>query len=286
MKLGEALTRWAELLNRINRVRDRLGSDWLLDSNRVSTPWRKLCAALAALSTCALLAACGSGGASGPQSVSVSLLAPTDGASVKVHKIYVVGSVDPRDARVTIAGQRVRVLRGGFKRSLLLARRLTRIRIVASAPGYLQASTEVAVRYSPDGQALPARHGSGSSSFTTRVDRLCAAENSAVTALPTVTSTSVAIEDLRKEEVMGVSYLRKLRAITPPRSLAADYAAVIEIEGRAKQFAAKSIDALQTGNIADLQSLYRTMAVLNTRENNLLIRLGLPTCAMNVTPSG
>jgi len=100
------------------------------------------------------LAVSGCGGSSGPRAVQVSLIAPTNGATVLVSRLYVTGSVQPADAKVVVAGRAVRNHDGRFGRWIPLRPGVTHIRIAARAPGYIGDTTEVAVRRAP---ASPAR---------------------------------------------------------------------------------------------------------------------------------
>lgn len=94
-------------------------------------------------------AAAGCGAASTPPTVQLSITAPVNGASVVVPGILVTGTVEPKNAAVTISGRNAQVKNGVFRSPILLRARLTRIRIAATAHGYVSSVTEVAVGYSP-----------------------------------------------------------------------------------------------------------------------------------------
>lgn len=99
---------------------------------------------------CAFAAGCGSAStqvASAPPKVQVSLTAPTDGATVDVPRIYVIGTIVPRNARLRVAGKAVRVVDGTFREPMSLRRGLTHIRIDATARGFARSGMVVAVRY-------------------------------------------------------------------------------------------------------------------------------------------
>lgn len=96
---------------------------------------------------CALVAGCESSKPSGPPTVNLSLTAPTDGVTVDTNAIEVIGKVTPSVAEVTIAGHRVKVSHGTFKRPMTLTRPLNRIRVSARAKGFATSSMLVSIRY-------------------------------------------------------------------------------------------------------------------------------------------
>jgi hypothetical protein len=102
------------------------------------------CCALA----CLALAGCGASSPTGPQPVTLSLTAPTSGATVGVQVIDVAGSVVPAQATVSVAGERVRVRHGSFLRAIRLERRTTRIRVTGQSRGFTPTSVETVVHYS------------------------------------------------------------------------------------------------------------------------------------------
>jgi Glucodextranase, domain B len=100
--------------------------------------------------TCAVATGCGSAATpSAPPRVTVTLTAPTDGATVEVSKIEVLGTITPASAVVRVSGKPVRVKRGAFEEPLVLRKGVTHIRIDASAKGFSNASMVVSVRYTP-----------------------------------------------------------------------------------------------------------------------------------------
>ena len=97
---------------------------------------------------CLCLGACGSG-ATGPPTVGLSILAPTDGSTVGVRALQLVGHVTPANAVVVVGHQAVQVRKGTFRQPLVLLGRLTHISVSATASGFRGASTVIAVRYAP-----------------------------------------------------------------------------------------------------------------------------------------
>jgi glucodextranase-like protein len=115
---------------------------------------------------CAAAVGCGSAGtASAPPKVTVTLTAPTDGATVEVSKIEVLGTITPESAVVRVSGKPVHVKQGAFEEPLVLRKGVTHIRIDASAKGFSSASMVVSVRYAPRAPAPAAgSEGGGASS--------------------------------------------------------------------------------------------------------------------------
>lgn len=83
----------------------------------------------------------------------MSLTAPTDGATVSVSRIEVLGTIAPQNAILLVSGKRVRVRHGAFETPMSLHRGLTHIKIDARASGYEGSSTVISVRYAPPSPA-------------------------------------------------------------------------------------------------------------------------------------
>lgn len=105
------------------------------------------------------------------RAVQLALTAPTDGATVVVPKIDVLGNVAPDNGVVFVAGRRVRVTHGVFKSSLRLRTGTTRIKVEARASGYARTITWVNVRYRPV-RVRPLRGGGSRASGLTAALRL------------------------------------------------------------------------------------------------------------------
>jgi hypothetical protein len=121
-----------------------------LDMGDERTSVRAVCrllALMASITSVGVAAGCGGSAPSSPPNINLSLTAPTDGATVQVRHIEVLGNVDPPTAVVVVSGRRVRVIRGVFRRSMLLNRKITRITILARAPGYASAIMRARVHY-------------------------------------------------------------------------------------------------------------------------------------------
>jgi hypothetical protein len=97
--------------------------------------------------------------------VTLSLTAPTSGATVGVRTIKVAGTVAPAHAAVRIAGRRVRVHHGVFTAAIHLRRSMTRIRVTARARGFISASVQTVVHFSArtaQGMLIAERQSTGS----------------------------------------------------------------------------------------------------------------------------
>jgi hypothetical protein len=108
------------------------------------------CAVLVA----ALVAGCGGGSSSSSQShraVNLSVLAPSDGSTVSVRSLEVVGSVSPHNAVVSVSGRPATVQGGVFHAPLTLSGPITHITVAATASGYTSSSTGITVHYTATG---------------------------------------------------------------------------------------------------------------------------------------
>jgi hypothetical protein len=111
-----------------------------------------MCSALRSAMGClcfVLLGAVGCGGSSGPEAVQLSLVAPTNGANVAVSRVFVTGSVTPPAATVAIAGRRVPNYGGHFGVWVSVRRGLSRLRLHATAPGFVPYAGEVSIDSNP-----------------------------------------------------------------------------------------------------------------------------------------
>ena len=122
-----------------------------------------------------IAAGCGSSSPSAPPGISLSLTAPSYHATVGVPTIDVLGSVDPGTAVVRVNRARARVAQGAFNSPVTLHRGLNRIRIVATADGFKQATVSLKLRYHPRAGAnpLPAVHHRSKSFSGAGEPRLC-----------------------------------------------------------------------------------------------------------------
>ena len=93
--------------------------------------------ALASLIAAALcIAGCGGSTAPGKRAVSLSIVAPTSGATIGVRDIVVAGTVTPASAAVTVGGEPVKVTNGSYQLPMQLAEPSETITITGQANGY------------------------------------------------------------------------------------------------------------------------------------------------------
>lgn len=105
---------------------------------------------LCSVALCASLSGCAVGGSTPTRSpVSISLIAPTDGAVVGVRTIDVTGTVTPTGATVDVLGAPVTVHHGTFTRTLRLSAATTAIPVTATASGFTPAEDHITVHFSP-----------------------------------------------------------------------------------------------------------------------------------------
>jgi hypothetical protein len=119
------------------------------------------CAVLVA----ALVAGCG-GASSSSQShraVNLSVLAPSDGSTVSVRSLEVVGSVSPHNAVVSVSGRPATVQGGVFHVPLKLSEPITHITVAATASGYTSSSTGITVHYTASSGAQDTASSGGAS---------------------------------------------------------------------------------------------------------------------------
>lgn len=141
-----------------------------------------------------LLAATASGCAvdtpTGPPHVNLSLIAPTDGATVFVRRIVVFGHVDPSQAQVLVAGRRATVHKGTFRVLMRLPRSVNHIGILATASGFRSATLATTVRFSRSRSISPPATASRSGSphlrlpkdFAARAVQICSSADQQIEA--------------------------------------------------------------------------------------------------------
>jgi hypothetical protein len=95
----------------------------------------------------------------------VSLVAPTDGATVIVSQITVLGTITPASAALRVSGRRVVVRHGSFTTPISLRKGITHISISASARGFVGSSTVISVRYTPRRVTQQASSGAGTGGY-------------------------------------------------------------------------------------------------------------------------
>ena len=121
-------------------------------------------------------------------------------------------------------------------------------------------------------------------SYRTSVNKICAAYNDSIRALPKSTTSSIA--GLTTLANSAKNALAQVKAVTPPSELTAavnKWAAQLE---QSEANVSKLLDAFKSGDTAQLRSLAAQGTKLNAQSNADARSLGLPSCAQNATPSG
>lgn len=155
------------------------------------------CAVLVA----ALVAGCGGGSGSSQshRAVNLSVLAPSDGSTVSVRSLEVVGSVSPHNAVVSVSGRPATVQGGVFHAPLTLSGPIIHITVAATASGYTSSSTGITVHFIAT-RGTQDNASSGGASYIpppsravllAQAERLCASRNQAVAAEPALTPATL-----------------------------------------------------------------------------------------------
>lgn len=251
-----------------------------------------LCAAIVGAAT----AGCGGGGQT-HRAISLSVLAPTDGATVSIRSLVVVGTVSPHNAIVSVSGRRVNVERGAFRQPLTLNGSVSHITVSATASGYAQSTIPITVHYStPAGVSATQQTTSTASGYypaasspavTTRADKLCAKRNTAVSA-QTITSTTLATALGQAGSLTGalIQGLRSLADTSSSSSRLHQLASGLEAEAAD---AAKISTDLSAGQSSSAQGLLAQEQVLGRAAYGEATALKLPECgeaALMIGPSG
>jgi hypothetical protein len=243
-------------------------------------------AALAGAVLCLAVTACGS---SGPTGLQVTLTAPTDGATVSVGEIFVVGNVNMNGASVVVNGRPAHMANGYFSEQLRLHRGVNHIGLVASATGVATQASRITVLYKPArgsaGQAAPtgnARPGS----FAWRVNAVCTNLNNQFVTLPQMTSVDAIKSDIRAMLNLDGQALTQLQGITAPRSKAARFRDFLAIERSQLALLRQGIDAATNGQPQVLLGMVQELQASAEKQARIAEQLGLTECTTAVFPSG
>jgi hypothetical protein len=110
---------------------------------------RRTIAALAAgVGAIGALAGCGSSAAPPAKSISLSITAPTNGATVGVRQVQIAGNVTPGTAAVSVGGRAAKVTHGAFTLPVQLGGKSQTITVTARASGYEPATSTTTVNFS------------------------------------------------------------------------------------------------------------------------------------------
>lgn len=140
--------------------------------------------------------------------------------------------------------------------------------------------------------ALAACGSSGSSSssglsaaaYRSSVNKLCAAYNASIRALPKNTTASIA--GLTTLANSAKNALAQIRSVTPPASMQKSVSKWISVLEQSQANVTKLLAAFKSGDTNQLRTLAAQGTTLNAEGNTQARSLGLPSCAENATPSG
>jgi ABC-type glycerol-3-phosphate transport system substrate-binding protein len=120
--------------------------------------------------------------------------------------------------------------------------------------------------------------------YRASINKLCAAYNASVRALPKSTTASIA--GLTTLANSAKNALAQIKSVTPPSSLVAGVGKWTAGLEQSEANVTKLLDAFKSGDTAQLRSVAAAGAKLNEQGNAQARALGLPSCAENATPSG
>jgi hypothetical protein len=122
------------------------------------------------------------------------------------------------------------------------------------------------------------------SSYRASVNKICAAYNDSIRALPKSTTSSV--QGLTTLANSAKNALGQIQAVAAPGSLNAAVNKWVASLQQADANVAKLLDAFKSGNATQLRTIAEQGTKLNAQSNAQARALGLSSCAQNATPSG
>jgi hypothetical protein len=125
---------------------------------------------------------------------------------------------------------------------------------------------------------------SSPSAYRADVNKLCAAGNAKVTAMPASTANTPA--GLRKLYGVVDSTLAQVKAVKPPSSLRSQVQAWIATLDQAAANANQIVSDVQSGQTTQLRGLVAKAQSLDSQTNSEASALGLSECAKSPQPSG
>jgi hypothetical protein len=227
------------------------------------------------------LAATGCGNAS-TRAVELTLAAPTNDAVVSGGWVEVFGSVSPATAMVDVSGKRVSGAGGSFRRRLDLRRGITHIRVVATAPGYVQATMRVAVRSQPAPAKRPAT--STVSQFIATINNLCTEEQAKVRALAQEEEQVTGHLSLAKLEAQLARSLARVKAFVPPQAITSAWASYVDVLEHQTDIDRQFFDAFRARDATTARRIGAETRALQITLNEKARPLGLYAC--EATPTG
>lgn len=125
---------------------------------------------------------------------------------------------------------------------------------------------------------------SSPASYRASVNKICAASNAKVTAMPASSANSAA--GLQKLYGIEESAVSQVRAIKPPSSLSSQVQAWLTTIAQAETNANQIVSAVKAGQTGQLRGLAAKAQSLNAQSNSQATALGVTECARNPQPSG
>jgi hypothetical protein len=126
--------------------------------------------------------------------------------------------------------------------------------------------------------------GLSPASYRASINKICAAYNDGIRALPKSTTSSVA--GLTTLANSAKNALGQIQAVAPPGSLNAAVSKWTNSLQASEANVGKLLDAFKSGNTTQLRTIAEAGTKLNAQANAQARSLGLTSCAQNATPSG
>lgn len=126
--------------------------------------------------------------------------------------------------------------------------------------------------------------GLSPTAYRASVNKICAAYNEGIRALPKSTTGSLA--GLTTLANSAKNALAQVKAVTPPSSMAAGVNKWTSLREQSEANVNKLLAAFKSGDTTALRAAAAQGTKLNAQANAQARALGLPSCAENATPSG
>jgi len=127
------------------------------------------------------------------------------------------------------------------------------------------------------------RAGTSPATYRASVNKICAAYNAKLDALPASTANSVA--GLDKLLAAAKSTLAQVKAVAPPSSMSAAVDRWLGVVAQSSANATKLVSAYKAGDKSQVESLVAKGSTLNAQANADAKSLDLASCAVNAQPS-
>jgi hypothetical protein len=126
--------------------------------------------------------------------------------------------------------------------------------------------------------------GTSPASYRATVNKICAAYNQSVRALPK--STTGSIQGLTTLANSAKNALAQVKSVTPPSSMSSAVDKWTAALDQQSANVSKLLDTFKSGDTTQLRAIAAEGTKLNAQANAQAKALGLPSCATNATPSG